>query len=195
MFNIFMIGIHHFPEKDQDSVYNNLLHLYDATKGASDMSTAELKRKVPKAFPKKYSDEDFINMMEKFIQFSEDVVAEADKRSKLSILSQLLSAVDAYRRTLGAVQTQECNQKCDESKQKYRELYKQIKILAVVLLILAVVISSVITLVAVYFFAVIGNSDYISFFDNNLIGILLTGILGIVGYIWLTFKKILKEDL
>lgn len=181
-------------DKSQDTVYNNLQRLYDVTKETVDYSLAQLKKKIPTKVPSKVSDEEFINIIEKSLTVLKEFSDESIKRSKLSILNQLLATADAFKRTLGAVEVNECDRRCNEHNKRYDEISKSKKTILVISVLTSIIVSSALMLILLYCFALARNDSFIKFVDENLMGLFLGFLGSLAGSIILMYFKIIKDS-
>ncbi len=178
-------------DQSQDTTYNNLQRLYDVTKETTDYSLAQLKKRIPN-FDISMNTEEAMKSLEKSLKIFKEFSAESIKRSKLSVLNQLLSQADSYKRIIGSVELNECEKRCNEHNKKHNEIKDRERKILVFSVLVSIIISFAILLTVLYFFAIVGNDNYIKFVNEYLLGLVIGLLVSVAGSIIIIYWNIIK---
>lgn len=188
--------------KKQDTVYNNLVRLYDVTKESCEVSMKAFKQRTDSLYGQKSEiinrlnkDDDFLKEMDVFMKkvtkIMNDYNAEYYKSYKLSILNQLLNTADNYRRKKESVDILTCEEKCKNSKSNQDTLDSKLKTIKYIIPIFSTMLSIFICLIILYIYSKIGKTMFVQLFEDHIIVLVVFPMItSIVYHFYNKYKKI-----
>lgn len=180
--------------KDQDTVYNNMQRLYDATKENTD----DKKKEITKAMkviglPKNRIEEEWEKWFKEYFEKLQEFVKLQEKLHKLEVLSQLLNIADNYKRLRESVDIEACNYRCKKRDEDNIVLQKKLKLLFWINVLSCSCITLLVNLIMLYIFSRVGSESYIKFIEDNFISTLIAPLVVSISTFIYTKVKILNS--
>ncbi len=187
--------------KKQDTVYNNLVRLYDVTKESCEASMKTFKQQTDSLYGQKREiisrlnkNDDFNELdsfMEKITKIMNDYNAEYNKSYKLSILNQLLNTADNYRRKKESVDLLTCEEKCKNSKSNQDTLDSKLKTIKIIIPIFSSMLSIFFCLGILYIYLKMGKTMFMQLFEYYIIVVFIFPMISsLVYHIYNKYKNI-----
>lgn len=175
--------------KSQDLVFNNLNRIYDVTKEISDRDFKNTKKSL-----KKHTNElseivqnQQVDLLKETISDFKSLSSELEIRYKLSIISELLSTIESYRRVVGAVNKKDYLKNRQDDRKYFKKLilYSMIFIASLTIILVFIIM---------YLIFKIGIVKYTRFMDSVILPIILTSIIGFLLSGFNIYKKFFESN-
>lgn len=176
-------------DKSQDLVFNNLSKIYDVTKAISDRgfksTTNSLKKHTNELSD--IAQNQLENLLKETISDFNHLSNELEIKYKLSIISDLLSTIETYRKVIGAVDRKEYS----ENRENDSKYFKKLILYSMVFV---AVLNMVLLFIIMYLTFKFGIKKYTSFIDSVILPIILTGFFGFLFSGFKYYKKFFKTN-